>query len=167
MLLIDDFRDPDSRSRLGTTWRLVTDRVMGGVSSGQMALVRVDSRRALCLKGKVSLEKNGGFVQLSLDLSPSGYFDAGDYSGVRAIVLGNGEDYNLHLKTADVRFPWQSYRSSFSAGNEWREIRLAFKNFAPHRIEAPLDINRLSRLGLLAIGRSFSADLCIAELGFY
>lgn len=31
--LINDFGRADGRSRLGTHWRLITDQVMGGVSS--------------------------------------------------------------------------------------------------------------------------------------
>jgi hypothetical protein len=166
-LLIDDFAQGEGPSRLGTHWRLVTDGVMGGLSTGRVSREEVDGRRALCLSGEVSLENNGGFVQVALDLDPAGYLDAGRYAGVRVVARGNGETYGLHLKTADVGFPWQSYRSSFEAGPEWREIRLPFQDFLPHRIGEPLDTRRLRRLGLVAIGRAFSADLCVAEVGLY
>ncbi len=55
MLLIDDFENNDGLSRLGTPWRLVTDRVMGGVSAGWMSLKEIDGRRALCMNGDLSL----------------------------------------------------------------------------------------------------------------
>ena len=35
------------------------------------------------------------------------------------------------------------------------------------RLETPLDVTRLRRLGLVAIGRAFHADLAVAEIGFY
>jgi hypothetical protein len=167
MLLIDDFTSEDGLSRLGTPWRLVTDRVMGGVSVGQMARKQTDGHHALCLQGEVSLENNGGFVQAALDLAPEGDLDAHGYTGIRLLVRGNGESYGLHLKSADIRLPWQSYRSAIPTGPDWQEIRLPFHRFAPHRIDVPLDTTRLRRLGLVAIGRAFTAELCVAEVGLY
>ena len=166
-LLIDDFAVAGGPSRLGTPWRLVTDAVMGGVSAGGLSSGQIDGRRALCLRGEVRLENNGGFVQATLDLAPEGDLDASAYTGIRLLVRGNGEAYNLHLKTADLRLPWQSYRSSFQTGPEWREIRLPFGGFEPHRIGLPLDAGHLRSLGLVAIGRAFSAELCVAEIGLY
>jgi hypothetical protein len=166
-LLIDDFAVVGGPSRLGTPWRLVTDGVMGGVSAGGLSLAQIDGRRALCLRGEVRLENNGGFVQAALDLAPEGDLDASAYSGIRLLVRGNGEAYNLHLKTADLRLPWQSYRSSFQTGPEWREIQLPFGGFEPHRIGVPLDTAHLRSLGLVAIGRAFAAELCVAEIGLY
>jgi len=166
-LLIDDFAVADGSSRLGTPWRLVTDGVMGGISTGRMSLGQVDGRRALCLLGEVRLENNGGFIQAALDLAPERDLDASAYIGIRLLVRGNGETYNLQLKTADLLLPWQSYRSSFPAGAEWREIRLPFGGFEPHRTGVPLDTAHLRSLGLVAIGHAFAADLCVAEIGLY
>jgi hypothetical protein len=166
-LLIDDFAVADGPSRLGTPWRLVTDGVMGGVSAGGLSLGQIDGRRALCLRGEVRLENNGGFVQAALDLAPRGDLNARAYTGLRLLVRGNGETYNLHLKTADLLLPWQSYRSSFPTGPEWREIRLPFGGFEHHRTGVPLNTGRLRSLGLVAIGRAFAAELCVAEIGLY
>jgi len=166
-MLIDDFNDPGGLSRLGTPWRLVTDRVMGGVSTGRIAFGEIQGRRCLCLHGDVSLDNNGGFVQISLDLAPAGALDAGRFQGIRLAVRGNGALYNLHLKTVDVRRPWQSYRSSFPTGPEWREIQLPFSGFVPYRIDVPLDLHKLRRLGIVAIGSRMTAELCVAEIGFY
>ncbi len=72
-LVIDDFQDLTGQSRLGSHWRVVTDQVMGGVSTAEMDLGFSDSatgRRALCLRGTVSTANNGGFVQVNLDLGP-------------------------------------------------------------------------------------------------
>jgi hypothetical protein len=165
-VLIDDFNQ-EGVARTGTRWRLVTDQVMGGVSQATMQWRRVDGRVALCLSGEVSLENNGGFVQVNLDLAPGGTLDAEDYTGIRLVVRGNGAEYNLHLKTPATMLPWQSYRAAFNADNQWREIRIAFADFQPHRLQAGLDTRRLRRLGIVAIGRAMQADVCIAELGLY
>jgi len=166
-LLIDEFAVAGGPSRLGTPWRLVTDGVMGGVSAGGLSLTQIDGRRAQCLRGEVRLENNGGFVQAALDLAPKRDLDASAYSGIRLLVRGNGEAYNLHLKTADLLLPWQSYRSTFPTGPEWREIRLPFGGFEPHRTGVPLNAGHLRSLGLVAIGRAFAAELCVAEIGLY
>lgn len=165
--LIDDFSTTDGRSRLGTSWRVVTDRVMGGVSDASMSLREIDGRRALCLSGDVRLENNGGFVQVNVDLSRDAYLDAGRFDGVRLLVRGNGEGYGIHLKTAASTMPWQSYRADFVAGRQWQELHLPFSDFEPHRLVPALDPTRLKRLGIVAIGRRMHADLCVAEIGFY
>jgi hypothetical protein len=166
-MLIDNFNDPDGLSRLGTPWRLVTDRVMGGMSTGRIAFEEREGRRCFCLYGDVSLDNNGGFIQASLDLASEGTFDAGQYEGVRLVVRGSGQSYNVHLKTADIQRPWQSYRSSFRPGSEWREIQLPFSGFLPYRINGPVDVHKLRRIGIVAIGAAFTAELCVAEIGFY
>jgi hypothetical protein len=166
-MLIDDFNDPGGLSRLGAPWRLVTDQVMGGVSTGRIAFEERKGRRCLCLYGDVSLDNNGGFIQVTLDLASEGRFDAGQYEGVRVVVRGNDENYSVHLKTADVQRPWQSYRSSFRPGFEWREIQLPFTGFVPYRIDMPLNVHKLRRVGIVAIGAAFTAELCVAEIGFY
>lgn len=166
--LIDDFRKADATSALGTHWRLATDQVMGGRSSARMERRMIAGRPALCLSGEVSLENNGGFVQVNLDLSRDGLpLDASAFTGVRLIVRGDGADYNLHLKTSAVRLPWQSYRVGFSTGSDWREARLPFSDFEPYRLSVPLDPAQLKRVAIVAIGRTMSAGVCLAEIGFY
>ena len=149
-------------------WRLVTDAVMGGVSRGSIAKETLESREAIRMRGDVSTENNGGFVQIALDLAPeSGSFDAGGFTGLEMDVLGNHESYGAHLRTADITRPQQSYRQSFVTTSDWQTLQLPFVQFMPHRIDIPLDCRRLRRIGLVAIGRDFSADLAVARLAFY
>lgn len=171
-MLIDDFTDKDLISKRGTRWRAVSDQVMGGISEASIAHAIVDGRPCLRLSGDVRLENNGGFLQAALDLQPHGdppgdTLDATGYTGVRLVVRGNGENYSLHVRTPDNLRPWQSYRANFTAVTDWRTIDLPFEAFRPHRIEAPLDITRLRRIGLVAIGRAFHADLAVCALEFY
>jgi len=166
--VIDALDQPHPAATLGTSWELVSDRVMGGVSSGTLRRETVDGRTALRLTGTVSLDNNGGFVQVALDLDRDrGTVDARPWTGLELDVYGNGERYNLHLRTADVVRPWQSYRSEFTAEPQWRTIRLPFASFEAHRIDRPLDAGRLRRIGFVAIGRAFSADIAIAGVRFY
>lgn len=166
--IIDDLSGPFPRSSLGTEWQILSDAVMGGVSAGRMTQEVVSGREAVRMRGAVSLENNGGFIQIALDLAPSGQtVDASGFTGIAADVTGNGEEYGLHLRTADIMRPWQSYRQGFRAGPDWQEVRLPFSGFVPHRIDVPLDLRKLRRLGLVAIGRAFTADIAVGELRFY
>lgn len=175
-MLIDDFGDTDLISTRGTRWRAVSDQVMGGISDASISHAIVDGRPCLRLSGDVRLENNGGFVQAALDLQPHGgspgecrgdTFDASGYTGLRLCVRGNGEQYSLHLRTPDNVRPWQSYRAHFTAGADWQTIDLPFEAFRPHRLEAPLDVARLRRIGLVAIGRAFHAELAVCAMQFY
>ena len=82
-------------------------------------------------------------------------------------MRGNSQQYSLHLRTPDAVRPWQSYRAHFDAGPAWETIDLPFDAFVPHRLEAALDVTNLTRMGLVAIGREFSADLLIARISLY
>lgn len=167
-MLIDDFSSPDGNSNLGTSWRGVSDQVMGGVSVATVTRTTVDGCSCLRLSGDVSLENSGGFIQATLDLQPSGApLDASSYTGIKLIVRGNDERYAVHLRTPDNVRPWQSYRAQFTATPDWESIELPFSDFVAHRLETPLDTTRLRRIGLVAIGRAFSADLLVCELSFY
>lgn len=114
------------------------------------------------MHGDVSLENNGGFVQIAIDLAPDGTaVDASAWQGIELDVFGNGEAYGIHLRAEDLTRPWQSYRQSFRADPQWRIIQFRFVDFVPYRTEAPLDTRRLRRIGVVAIGRAFSADVAV------
>lgn len=166
-LIIDDRGTGDYRSALGTSWRLVTDSVMGGVSNGQLTLDTIDGKACLRLRGDVRLDNSGGFVQAALDLKGENALDASAYRGVLLEVYGNAEEYNVHLRTDDVWLPWQSWRASFMAPAGWHTVRLPFAEFSGYRIGSPLNLEQLERIGIVAIGRAFEADLCIARLALY
>jgi len=149
-------------------WRLVTDAVMGGVSSGATNAVVHKGRMAICMRGNVSIANNGGFIQLALDLAPdAGSFDAGRFAGVELDALGNGERYGIHLRSAELTQPQQSYRQSFLATQDWKTLKFPFGQFRPHRTDISINTTRLRRIGLVAIGRQFTAKLAIARLAFY
>ena len=120
------------------------------------------------MKAQVGSAHGHGFIQAALDLAAADdTLDATGYAGLRLVVRGNGEVYGVHLRTPDNLRPWQSYRARFTAGPDWHAIELPFAAFVPYRLDAPLDTARLRRIGLVAIGRAFHADLAVAELAFY
>ncbi len=119
------------------------------------------------MRGDVSTENNGGFVQMALSLSDQGIFDASGFDGLELEVSGNNEAYNIHLRTAGLWFPWQSYRATFNATPDWQTVRIPFAEFEAYKTSQDLPVDKLRRIGLLAIGRVFQADLCLASIRFY
>jgi hypothetical protein len=167
-VLIHDMQHPGYVSHLGTRWESVTDRVMGGLSDAALVRETYQGHCCLRLRGEVRLDNNGGFLQMALDLdSRGGEFDASEWSGLELVVQGNGERYGVHLRTGDLTRPWQSYRAGFPTGPQWAEVRLPFRDFTAHRTAAPLNLKRVRRLGLVAIGRAFQADLRLARIRLY
>ena len=166
-LIIDDRRTGGLESTLGNNWRIITDDVMGGLSSGELSPATINNKACLRLQGDVSLANSGGFIQAALDIGATAAADASSYAGLLLEVYGNDQEYNVHLRTDDVWLPWQSYRASFRAPGRWHTVRLPFDNFTGYRIGKKLDLEHLERIGLVAIGRAFTADLCVAEIRLY
>jgi hypothetical protein len=166
--IIDDLSREPPTATIGTNWQLFTDTVMGGVSKATMARETIEGRAAIRLRGNVSLENNGGFVQISLDFRPDGGpIDASIWSGMEVDVFGNGEEYGVNLRTTDLIRPWQSYRQTFRATPNWETVRLPFNRFVPNRTDIPLDLHRLRRLGIIGIGREFTADISVGGVRFF
>ncbi|KAL3799974.1 hypothetical protein HJC23_007447 [Cyclotella cryptica] len=80
----------------GSQWLGITDRVMGGVSSGSLSRETIDGRVANVLRGTVSLENNGGFVQMATDLaldpSVDMFVDASEFDGVELEIYCEGRE---------------------------------------------------------------------------
>ena len=166
--VIDDLRYASPLAVTGSGWALISDRVMGGVSAGTMRREVVVGRDAIRMQGGVSLENSGGFLQVAVDLGgDGGEVDARNWTGIQLDVFGNNLTYNLHLRTSDIQRPWESYRQGFAAPSSWTTVELPFSDFVPYRTQRPLNIARLRRIGIVAIGREFTADISIADILFY
>lgn len=153
---------------LSPQWEYVSDQVMGGVSSGQLQLRKEDDATVAHLTGQVSLENNGGFVQMAFDLAGTqAKGDAASWRGIRFETMGNGQPYDIRLRTTALDRPWQSFRASFTTNPIWTEVQIPFDSFLPHRTSANFDPVELRRVGILAIGRVFDADVSVRRIGFF
>ena len=166
-LVIDDRSSGSLDASAGSSWRMVADGVMGGISSGTLLPSSLDGHDCLRLQGDIRLENNGGFVQAALDIEDTPAADASGYTGIEIEVYGNDEAYNLHLRTRDLWFPWQSFRVTFDAPARWQTLQFPFSAFTAYRTTSSLDVSKLKRIGVVAIGRVFAADVCIGRVGFY
>jgi len=165
--LIDDFSD-SIRASNGAHWQYFSDTVMGGVSQGTARYGLVEKRPALELSGSVSLDNNGGFIQVALDLKTSGEpMDAEDATGIAVRLCGDGGSYAINLRSTDTQRPWQSYRCPVHSTANWKTHYLPFATFAAHRIAQDLNVHRLRRIGLIAIGDPGPARVAISRLALY
>jgi len=163
--IIDDFASaPDAT--IGGRWSYTSDRVMGGVSNGGGAYEMVDERVAIRLYGDVSTAQNGGFIQVSLRIDGR-RIDAEQYSGIEVDVLGNGEDYNIHVTTTRSFPPWRFYKHTFATTDTWTRIRLPWSDFTSESFRQPLDPSTINRLNVTAYARDFEADLAVSRIALY
>ncbi len=167
-LLIDDFAEQNSTSALGTMWRCFTDRVMGGVSNASHTVESKDGVSFLRLEGAVSLENNGGFAQVALDLDRRGQaISAAEYTGVRLTVRGNGESYYVHFKNGQTPQHWNYFEASFDTTDEWREVEIPFADFKPERGQREMDVTTLKRVAVVAAHSAHAVDVCVSKIEFY
>ena len=138
--------DQEHLSLAADRWQLVTDGVMGGVSRGSLTSTSHDGKACVRLSGVVSTANNGGFIQLAQSVSPADAAVLDAYTGVRVVLSGNDQRYNLHLRTTDLTLPWQSYRMAVDATQGWQTVDLPFAEFTAYKTASPLSPARLSRV---------------------
>lgn len=149
--------------QLSPQWEYVSDQVMGGVSTGALAFEDAGTEQIAHLTGRVSLDNNGGFVQMAFDLA----VDAAGWRGIALEVRGNGNTYDVRLRTTQLTRPWQSFRTEITATPDWQTHRLPFDAFTPHRTDAAFDAGALRRVGILGIGREFEVDIAVRRVSLY
>ena len=167
-LLIDDFTG--ETSKLGTEWKGFTDQVMGGIS--EISVVRIPDSEGpfIRMQGSVSLENNGGFIQISLKLEKPGlYFDGTSYRGVRVKVRGEGSGYYIFIRNSSTLFPWKYYAAPVPVTEEWQTVDIPWEAFEPgdYGRMGEFKVKRLRSVALVAYGKEFNANVDLKEIGFY
>ena len=106
-----------------TEWLIVDDVVMGGRSNGNFY---VNENGHGVFEGEISLENNGGFSSVRHECQT---INVRDYSKIRIHVKGDGNTYQLRVKSSNSDY--YSYSASFQSSNNWGEIEIPFKAFSP------------------------------------
>ena len=90
-------------------------------------------------------------------------------TGIKLTIKGNGDQYYLHIRTANTRLPWHYYQQSFQTNGSWREIRLPFDAFVKSSslMKAKLNQSKIKTIGIVAYGKDYSADVSVQGLEFY
>jgi monofunctional biosynthetic peptidoglycan transglycosylase len=106
-------------------WRSNNDGVMGGLSSGNAAIIE----EGMLFKGDLSLKNNGGFSSIYNRAN----FDLSGFSGIRLKFFGDGRTYQLRLQS-DALFSQGrpvSFSSEFkTTKGEWGEVFLPFSELS-------------------------------------
>ena len=147
-------------------WDYISDRVMGGLSSGKAQFVSTASGGTLRLFGKVSTANNGGFIQVRTEYQRTTPEAA---LGLEVNVKGNSELYFIHIRTNGTRLPWHYYSQPFETTSDWTAVKLPFNKFerSSRLISKALDPSKIKTIGLVAYGKDHYADLYIRDLRFY
>lgn len=168
-LLLDDFTGRNGSSRIGTQWEGFTDRVMGGRSDMSARVEETEEGPALHMTGRVSLENNGGFIQVRLPLASDGALDASEYRGVAVTARARGENYYVHLRTNRTRFPWAHYEQKMDVTDNWTRIELPFSAFDAQYMlgGGSPDVSRLRSVAVVAGKAEFDADIWVRSIELY
>jgi hypothetical protein len=153
----------------GKYWQYISDQTMGGVSSGQVTLEQDGDLSFARLTGNVSTRNNGGFIQLRSGVSFATSEKNGKaLRGVRLNVRGNGETYNIFIRTNETRSYSDYYSASFKADTNWQVIDLPFEQFKRKRsLNSTLYSKNIRTFAIVAYGRDFTADVSVSKLEFY
>lgn len=177
--IIDDVSDPFPFTSSGSQWQGITDRVMGGRSDGSLSRETIGGRLANVLRGKVSMANNGGFIQmttdLSSDLSKNIFVDASAYDGIEFDLYCEGMDvegerFNVHLRTPACERQNSSYRYSFFIPpGQWTPVRIPWSAFEGHGSGPDVTpfVPLLRRLGVVSLGEARDVILAVGKVGFY
>jgi hypothetical protein len=105
-------------------WSPNSDRVMGGVSTTR---VTAGVSNTLVFSGRVSLENNGGFSNMTARARPTNGDDLSGYESLALRVKGDGQTYQLWLYAATRRPVWVARFETKS--DEWQTIVVPFDAF--------------------------------------
>ncbi|MGA0878352.1 MAG: CIA30 family protein [Ilumatobacteraceae bacterium] len=126
-------------------WNVVNDTVMGGVSSGRLAV----EDGVLIFSGELSLDNNGGFASVrspSIDVRSAEVWAS--RSGPRIVVLGDGRTWMVEVRTDEVSGGWIATLPT-SAGSTtdvvlpWTSFEPVTPFLDPRPADGPLDPRRI------------------------
>ena len=146
-------------------WTLITDKVMGGISTGEYNYIKIDNNDVIKITGNVSTKNNGGFIQIRRNLDGINLTNA---KNVEILAKGNNEKYFIHLRTSFTILPWQYYQYSFTVKENFKNFVLPIKNFKKSGLLLPNEINpqNIKSIGIVAFGKDYRAELTVKEISF-
>ena len=146
-------------------WEFVSDDVMGGKSVGQLKIDSNEEEIFYRLKGKISTENNGGFIQFRSKIEISDT----TLKGIKFKARGNGEKYFVHVRTPFTFLPWQYYFYSFYTQNEWTEIKFLISDFKKsHKLQPSQFLStKIKSIAFVAFGKDYNAELDVKDLEFF
>ena len=106
-----------------SSWRVVDDEVMGGLSIGNF---KINENGNGLFYGKISLENNGGFSSLRYKFNQ---IDVSKYSKIILRIKGDGKAYQFRIK--DNSNTYYSYIQTFDTLLDWQLVEISLSNMYP------------------------------------
>ncbi|MBH0080291.1 CIA30 family protein [Pseudoalteromonas sp. NZS11] len=132
-------------------WYVVNDSVMGGLSNSQVT----QTQENLLFTGNVSLDNNGGFASIRTELNTQSQ----NTKAIALRVKGDGQTYQLRLRTTNY-LDGAAYTHSFkTVKNEWVDINFAPSDFTltyRGRVleqQPIIDFDDIKQLGFMIAGK--------------
>ena len=146
-------------------WTLITDKVMGGISTGEYNYIKIDNNDVIKMTGNVSTKNNGGFIQIRRNLDGINLTNA---KNLEVLAKGNNEKYFIHLRTSFTILPWQYYQYSFTVKEDFKNFVLPIKSFKKSGLLLPneIDPQNIKSIGIVAFGKDYRAELTVKEISF-
>mgnify|MGYP005823356455 CR=1 FL=1 len=119
-----------------TSWRVVDDVVMGGVSSGNF---EINEKGNGLFTGEISLDNNGGFSSLRYRFDK---INVENFTKVILKIKGDGKKYQFRVK--DNSQNDYSYIQSFETSNNWELIEINLSDMYPAFRGRNLDMSNFS-----------------------
>jgi len=119
-----------------SSWKVVDDVVMGGVSKGNF---KINKNGNGFYFGEVSLENNGGFSSLRYRFEE---INCTKFSKVILRIKGDGKNYQFRIKNKYSNY--YSYISTFSTSGNWESIEINLKEMYPAFRGRKLDMANFS-----------------------
>ena len=160
-MLIDNFNNSNQEN-----WEFISDQVMGGVSFGSYQIINEENISFLKLTGFVSLENNGGFIQVRKKLKTK---KSANFNGIKIKSRGNDIEYFIHIRTKFTLLPWQYYQGKFFVNSEWQDIKIDLSEFKRSGALLPKDIKaqHILSVALVAFGKKHRVNFDVSEIAFY
>ena len=147
-------------------WIFISDKVMGGISSGKLDFLEENGDFFMRMTGAVSLENNGGFIQARKFINN---LNQKNFKSVKILTRGNEMDYFIHLRTKFTLLPWQYYKEKINTGSDWSEDNIYIKDFKPSGFLLPKKINskNITSIAIVAFGKESEVMIDVKEIKFY
>jgi len=160
-MLIDSFNNDNQEN-----WEFISDQVMGGVSFGDYKIISEQNVNFIRLTGFVSLENNGGFIQVRKKINN---LTDKKIKGIKFKCKGNNTDYFIHIRTNFTLLPWQYYQAKFFVNSNWQDIQIDLSNFSGSGILLPKTIKpkHIKSIAIVAFGKKHRVNLDVSDIAFY